>query len=204
MTLARSLAHCLDSSSPLSAAAFTARMNADRTPHRSNSATAAIVVPPGDVTPSFNAPGCFPVSMTIFAAPITVLAARSCATPRGSPAKTPPSAMASMTWKTYAGPLPLTPVTAFRRLSFTWWIFPTASNSVLTVSACVWSQYLPADIAAATHFTRQGVFGMTRIIGTPSPAAASMVAIVTPAAMETTSVSLDNAGRISSRTAATP
>jgi hypothetical protein len=44
---------------------------------------------------------------------MTVCAAKSVATFRGKPAKTPPSDMASMTWKTYAGPEPLTPVTAF-------------------------------------------------------------------------------------------
>lgn len=38
----------------------------------SNASTPAMVVPPGDVTPSFNKPGCFPVCNTISAAPLTV------------------------------------------------------------------------------------------------------------------------------------
>ena len=38
---------------------------------------------------------------------------------RGSPARTPPSESASIMRNTYAGPLPLRPVTASMRLSFT-------------------------------------------------------------------------------------
>ena len=53
---------------------------------------------------------------------------------RGRPASTPPSDMASITWKMYAGPLPLTPVTALSSDSFTSWILPMALKSLDTVS----------------------------------------------------------------------
>mmetsp|Transcript_957 Transcript_957/g.1494 ORF Transcript_957/g.1494 Transcript_957/m.1494 type:complete len:109 (-) Transcript_957:883-1209(-) len=55
-----------------SAEAITAFMRAQRTPAFSSSCTPAMVVPPGDVTMSLRAPGCFPVSSTIIALPITV------------------------------------------------------------------------------------------------------------------------------------
>ena len=76
----------------------------------SNASTPAIVVPPGDVTPSLSSPGCFPVCSTISAAPFTVWAASWVATFLGRPARTPPSLRASMNWKTYAGPEPERPV----------------------------------------------------------------------------------------------
>jgi len=44
-------------------------------PFSSNVATASIVVPPGEQTISFNAPGCIPVYSTIFAEPNTAWAA---------------------------------------------------------------------------------------------------------------------------------
>lgn len=59
-----------------------------------------------------NKPGCVPVSSTIVAAPLTVCAASLRAVARGRPIRTPPSARASISTKMYAGPLPLTPVTA--------------------------------------------------------------------------------------------
>ena len=49
---------------------------------------------------------------TMRAAPETVCAASASALSRGSPAATAPSASASMARNTYAGPLPLSPVTA--------------------------------------------------------------------------------------------
>jgi len=45
---------------------------------------------------------------------------------RGRPLSTPPSAMASIMRNTYAGPLPLRPVTASSSFSATWWILPRA------------------------------------------------------------------------------
>lgn len=51
--------------------------------------------------------------------PSTVCAASCCAMSRGSPARTPPSASASIMTNTYAGPLPLSPVTALSSFSST-------------------------------------------------------------------------------------
>src|SRR5262249_19526824 len=72
-------------------AASTASISAPRTPARSSACSPAMVVPPGLATMSFSAPGCWPVSRTILAAPRTVWAARAVATSRGSPTRTPPS-----------------------------------------------------------------------------------------------------------------
>eukprot|EP00962_Isochrysis_galbana_P025494 scaffold7863_cov118-Isochrysis_galbana.AAC.7 len=47
-------------------------------------------------TRSLSAPGCLPVSSTMAAAPFIVCAASFSATSRGSPARTPPSARASI------------------------------------------------------------------------------------------------------------
>ena len=52
---------------------------------RSSACSPAMVVPPGLATASFSAPGCWPVSSTIFAAPSTVCAASARATSRGRP-----------------------------------------------------------------------------------------------------------------------
>lgn len=71
-----------------------------------------MVVPPGEQTSSFNCPGCFPVSSTIFALPRTVWAAISQAVLRGSPYFTPLSASASINMYTKAGEQPLTQPTA--------------------------------------------------------------------------------------------
>ena len=52
-----------------------ALITVSRKPPCSKAATASMVVPPGEQTASFNSPGCFPVSNTIFAAPKTDWAA---------------------------------------------------------------------------------------------------------------------------------
>ena len=48
-----------------------ASITAARKPFSSSTRTASMVVPPGEQTISFSAPGCSPVSSTIFAEPIT-------------------------------------------------------------------------------------------------------------------------------------
>ena len=94
------------------AAAVTAPITVARKAPFSSASIPAIVVPPGLATWSFSTPGCSPVAWHMAAAPLTVCTASCIATPRGSPARTPPSARASIIMKTYAGPLPLRPVTA--------------------------------------------------------------------------------------------
>ena len=59
----------------ISSASFTASNTALRNPICSNTRTPPIVVPAGEHTISFNSPGCFPVSNTIFALPRTACAA---------------------------------------------------------------------------------------------------------------------------------
>ena len=61
----------LDFSAHTSIASIKALLN----PAASSTFTASIVVPAGEHTISFNSPGCFPVSRTIFALPITAFAA---------------------------------------------------------------------------------------------------------------------------------
>src|SRR5437867_4138493 len=112
-----------------------AAITAERTPPASSACSPAMVVPPGDATLSFNRAGCSPVSSTCLAAPSTVCAASVKAVSRGSPIFTPPSARASMIWNTYAGPLPLRPVTASINRSSTTTTVPTASNN-RTTRAC--------------------------------------------------------------------
>ena len=81
----------------------------DLNPPSSSLLIPSTVVPPGEVTASFNCAGCCPVSNTIFADPRTVCAARIVATSLGKPILTPPSDNASINIYTYAGPLPLNP-----------------------------------------------------------------------------------------------
>ena len=100
-------------------AARRAWMSALRTPPSSSSCAPSIVVPPGLQTMSLSSPGCLPVSSTIFAVPSIVCAANRVEMSRGKPAATPPSLSASMIMYPYAGPLPLSPVTALINLSFT-------------------------------------------------------------------------------------
>mmetsp|Transcript_74488 Transcript_74488/g.125495 ORF Transcript_74488/g.125495 Transcript_74488/m.125495 type:complete len:207 (-) Transcript_74488:178-798(-) len=163
-------------------------MQADRSPLASNVATPSMVVPPGEVTASFNCPGCLPVSSTIFAAPCTVCAASCVATFRGRPAATPPSDSASMNMYTYAGPLPLSPVTASSSRSSTEYAMPTLSKRLLMTSMSSLVALAPRAKAEAEQPTIHGVLGMTRTTWTlvvSASAAAASVASVTPAAMET-------------------
>lgn len=76
------------------------------TPLLSKAWIPVIVVPPGEQTSSLRAPGCFPVSNTILAAPRTVCAANEVAISRGMPILTAPSDSASIIryiWKIKAG-----------------------------------------------------------------------------------------------------
>ena len=54
---------------------MTASMAAARNPRASRARTPWMVEPPGEHTASFRAPGCFPLSSTIRAAPSTIWAA---------------------------------------------------------------------------------------------------------------------------------
>mmetsp|Transcript_20047 Transcript_20047/g.60740 ORF Transcript_20047/g.60740 Transcript_20047/m.60740 type:complete len:268 (-) Transcript_20047:304-1107(-) len=144
-----------------------------------------MVVPPGLVTISLSSPGCFPVSSTMVAAPRTVCAARRSATWRGRPARTAPSASASMKLNTKAGPEPETPVTASRSFSFTSMTSPTAPKTVSTLALSSSVAAGPHAYAAALSPTMQGVLGMTRTMRVASGKQAAMASMGTPAAMLT-------------------
>mmetsp|Transcript_16155 Transcript_16155/g.44736 ORF Transcript_16155/g.44736 Transcript_16155/m.44736 type:complete len:263 (-) Transcript_16155:290-1078(-) len=165
-------------------AAVTAEIAAARNPAFSSASTPAIVVPPGLVTSSLSFPGCCLLSLfkTISAAPFTVCAASSIATSLGNPERTPPSASASMNKYTYAGPLPLKPVTAFNKTSLSFLATPTAPRSFATISSSFSLQRLPIAYPEAASPTRQGVFGITRTMRLPGRNF-SNVAKVIPAAM---------------------
>src|SRR5437660_1856740 len=139
-----------------------AAITAARTPPASSACRPAMVVPPGDATLSFNRAGCSPVSSTCLAAPSTVCAARVKAVSRGSPTLTPPSAKASLIWNTYAGPLPLRPVTASINRSSTTTTVPTASNSLTARARTSTETAGESAIADAPARTRQGALGITR------------------------------------------
>mmetsp|Transcript_2930 Transcript_2930/g.13194 ORF Transcript_2930/g.13194 Transcript_2930/m.13194 type:complete len:313 (-) Transcript_2930:462-1400(-) len=146
---------------------MTALMTVARRPPFSSSCTARMVVPPGEQTLSLSSPGCDPVSNTIFDAPMTVWAARRLASTRGRPAATPPSASASMNWKTYAGPEPETPTTASMSLSGTTTHSPQPRMSRTTESRSAAASMgsagsSPTHAAEAAAPTMQGVLGITR------------------------------------------
>ena len=136
-----------------------------------------MVVPPGDVTLSFSRPGCSPVSSAILAAPNTVCAASCRAASRGSPIFTPPSASASMMRKTYAGPLPLRPVTASMSRSSTTTTRPTDSKIARATCSSSAVTCGPQDSAERPACTTDGVFGMHRTTRTPGARRAAMRAI---------------------------
>mmetsp|Transcript_13593 Transcript_13593/g.21726 ORF Transcript_13593/g.21726 Transcript_13593/m.21726 type:complete len:212 (+) Transcript_13593:179-814(+) len=171
------------------AAASTAFITHPLNPTLSKACIPAIVVPPGDATLSLSNPGCSPVSSTIFAAPKTVCAAKFKATDLGRPMRTPPSAIASIIMYTYAGPLPLRPVTASKRFSLTLKVFPHALRMFSTSLPSSTEAHLPKAYAEAVAPTRHGVFGITRTIRVPTGRYLSMLLIETPAAMDITNVS---------------
>mmetsp|Transcript_38228 Transcript_38228/g.53065 ORF Transcript_38228/g.53065 Transcript_38228/m.53065 type:complete len:206 (-) Transcript_38228:573-1190(-) len=178
----------LDISVALLADAMTASMSAPLTPLSSIACNPAMVVPPGEVTMSFKAPGCLPVSITILDAPYTVCAARDMAMSRGRPARTPPSANASIITNTYAGPLPLSPVTASSSFSSTLWMTPTDAKRAPASFSSASSQPEARHMAAAVCPTRVATLGITRTTRVCPPAASMRVDKVSPAAMETIKV----------------
>src|SRR5690606_13672757 len=146
--------------------------------------------PAGDVTRSRRTAGWSSPSRTILAAPSTVCAASVKATGRGSPAATPPSESASMTVKTYAGPLPERPVTASMSDSSTLTAVPTEEKIRMATSRCSSVADAPLAMAEAAALTTQAMFGITLITGAPLARWDSMALVDTPAMIEMTSLSL--------------
>ena len=167
-------------------AASTASIAAPRRPARSSACSPAMVVPPGLATASFSAPGCWPVSRTIFALPSTVCAASASATSRGKPHLTPPSASASMKTYTNAGPLPERPVTASSSGSATRNAFPTAPKSFPTSSTSSGVAVEPGRISRCARPDEAGRVRHDADEPVFSPSPCASVWSVTPAAIETT------------------
>ncbi|MPN47123.1 hypothetical protein SDC9_194723 [bioreactor metagenome] len=122
---------------------------------------------------SLSSPGCMPVSSAIFAAPSTVWAARVSALFLSIPSRTAPSAIASITGKMKAGPLPESPVTASIRDSGTWTAVPTAEKIVRAVFISSEVAFFPGEIPEAASETVAAMFGMTRTTLVPSRRALS-------------------------------
>src|SRR5215218_10760804 len=95
-----------------SIAAWIAFRNAARTPARSSSRIARIVVPPGEVTCSRSSTGWSASSRSSRAVPSMVCTTSWVDTSRDSPSRIPASIMASASKAKYAGPDPETAVTA--------------------------------------------------------------------------------------------
>src|SRR5215203_698206 len=91
-----------------SMAAWIAFRNAARTPARSSSRIARIVVPPGDVTISRSSTGCIFSSRRSFAVPSIVWTTSCVDVSRPSPSRIPASIIASASRAKYAGPEPET------------------------------------------------------------------------------------------------
>ena len=95
------------------------------------------------------------------AAPFTVCAASFSAIGRGNPALTPPSASASIKRYTYAGPLPLTAVTASMSLGSTLITSPTAPNKVSANARSSAASESPDSNTIMPSPIIAGVFGIT-------------------------------------------
>ena len=147
--------------------------------------TASIVVPPGEHTISLSSPGCFLVSSTILAAPITACAQNSYAISLFIPYETAQSAIASININAYAGEDPLAPITTSIKLSSTISLFPKESNIVFTASMSFFSIFLLGESELIPQFTSAGVFGMVLIIFLSFPIIFSTLFILIPAAIVT-------------------
>lgn len=137
------------------------------------------------MTASFISPGCLPDSRHYLADPYTVCAASFKAISRGRPILTPPSAIASISKKMYAGPLPLTPVTASSYFSVTSYDNPTEFINNSTVSASYFVAFDPKLKPDAPAPTLLGVFGITRTSLLLLPRCYSIYLIEYPAAIDT-------------------
>lgn len=86
---------------------------------------------------------------------------------------------------TYAGPLPLNPVTASMEDSGTWSQIPTELKSSFTDSASFDPANVPREKTLAPALTTAGVLDMTRITLDPIGSTSSIALMGIPSAMET-------------------
>src|SRR3954453_12028277 len=180
------LHHCGATSSRLrSVAASTHSNRAERVPCSSNTRRPAAVVPPGDVTMARRATGS-PYSSSIAAEPTNSCRTSASAMGRVKPASTPASVNASATRNKYAGPLPMSPVTASSSCSGTRTTVPTADRMLSAQSRSSSLANSPPHNAAAPLPSSAGVLGIERTTATLSPQARWRDWIDTPAAMDNT------------------
>ena len=165
----------------------TASRNAARTPCASSTARPAAVVPPGDVTAARSDSGVV-VAVGRAASPRRAGSGAPVArcVSRGRPTSTPASIIASATRNTYAGPEPDRPVTASSCASGTRTTTPTLPRIRSHTSRSSSVTCCPAAMAAAPRPTSAPVLGIARTTGRPG-ATASSAAMVTPAAIDSTS-----------------
>ena len=144
-----------------------------------------MVLPFGEHTSALSLAGSAPLSKAYFADPRTVCSARSLASSRVRPARTPPSISASMNMYTKAGPQPDTAQPASILLSGTVSSLPAGANILSTASMSSFFANAPAEQRMTPSPLAQGVLGIMRTTGT-LPRAASIAEVLMPAAMLTT------------------
>src|SRR4051794_11701255 len=157
------------SSRERSIAAWIAFRNAARTPARSSSRIARIVVPPGEVTFSRSSTGCIPSSRSSFAVPNIVWTTSCVEISRDRPRRIPASIMASARSAKYAGPEPETAVTASIESSGRRTTRPRWARTSSAMPRWPSSAWAPALMPAMPSCTVDGVFGIARTTGTSPP-----------------------------------
>src|SRR6266542_675792 len=174
------------SSRERSMAACMALRKAARTPARSSSRIARIVVPPGEVTCSRSSTGCTCSSRSSFAVPSIVWTTSCVEISRESPSRIPASIIASASSAKYAGPEPDTAVTASMQRSGTRttaprWLSASSARLRFSSPACA-----PAQTPAIPSCTVAGRLGMARTTGTPSVIRPSIAEVGIAAATDST------------------
>ena len=125
-----------------------------------------------------------PLSRASRAAPSSIWAAKVLALSRGRPQVTAPSARPSMNRQAKAPPQPATALPASIRCSGNASSRPEAAMSARKASSCGFVSRALASYSVSPAPTAQAVLGMIRRMGQPG-AACSSAAMVTPAAMDT-------------------
>ena len=165
-------------------AALIAFRNAARTPERSSSLIARVVVPPGDVTASRSSTGCISSSRRSRALPNIVCTTSFVDTSRLSPSRRPASIIASASSAKYAGPEPESAVTASRSTSETRTTAPRWPSASSASARSASPAERPAAIPAIPSCTSEGAFGIARTTLASGERWRSMNVVVTPAATE--------------------
>src|SRR5439155_17392074 len=169
-----------------SIAAWIAFRNAARTPARSSSRIARIVVPPGDVTASRSSTGCTRSSRSSFAVPSTAWTTSWVEISRERPRRMPASIIASARRAKYAGPDPDTAVTASMYRSGTRTTPPKWDRHSSASARCSSPAWAPAQMPAIPSCTTAGAFGIERTTGTDASMRCSIALVGTAAATERT------------------